>query len=301
MSTEDIHEFGSGEDWIENFYFNFYDRGQDICGFMHVGLMPNKKLKEILCYLIMPDGHIYGHVGHVPMENNDLEGLGLKLTKVEDEKSWKLTFDGELPDVHKEGAKEKALFELNWTSLNPVYDYKESAGDKAAQGGGENISQYGKVTGKIHIGTKIYDVTALGDRDHSWGLRDLSGPWRWLWATAQFDENFALGISKVWVDERTVVDGGYLSDEGKNRAIVRSDMVVEETERGSPSYVYMAVYDKDGEVLGVKAKVEHCAQLVVPGKEGKAGTKVQHCLSRFTVSDGDDVGFGIVEYVHRRR
>ncbi len=303
MSTDELHTPGSEENWNESFYFNFYDRGQDICGFMRIGLRPNKKEKEVFCYLMMPDGHIFGETGNVPMENNDLDGSGLKLTKMEEEKVWKLNFEGELTDLHREGAKEKTSFELVWTSLNPVYDYRESVGadkEKQAQSiASEHLEQYGKVAGKLTLGSKVYDVTALGERDHSWGVREWGAPLRWLWITAEFDESFALNITKVWIDERTTIDAGFIHDEGKNRPIVRSDMVVEESERGSPSIVYMAVYDSEGEVLGVKAKIEHCAQLTFDGKDQRMSAKMQECLARFTISDGDDVGFGIVEYLRR--
>ena len=304
MNTDIIHEFGSEHDWTESFYFNFYDRGQDICGFMRLGLVPNRKEKSVLCYLLLPDGHIYNVVGSVPMENNDLEGLGLKLAMVEDEKTWKLTFAGEINDAIKAGEKQAGMFELNWRSINPVFDYRETAPgekEKAAPVASERLEQYGKVTGKLQVGGKIYDVTALGARDHSWGVIDYAAPHRWFWFGAQFDENFALSISKVWLDEKTVYDGGYMYDEGKNRAIVRIDSVIEETDRGSPAYIYMAMYDKDGEVLGVKAKVENCALQVVTGKEGKVLAKMQQCLSKFTVSDGDDVGFGVLEYSSKRK
>jgi hypothetical protein len=305
LNTDVIHEFGSQEDWNESFYFNFYDRGQDICGFMRIGLKPNKKEKDVFCYLMMPSGHIYGLMGNAPMENNDLDVLGLKFTMVENEKAWKLSFDGELLDFHKEGEKEKVHFELDWITLNPVFDYHESVGsekEKAAQAvASEHLEQYGKASGRITLGNRVYDLTAMGERDHSWGVREWGAALKWLWMTAQFDEDLALNITKVWIDERTVIDAGFIHEEGKNRPIVRVDLVIEETERGSPAYVYMAVYDKDGEVLGVKAKVERCAQLAFPGKDGKVVAKMHECLSRFTVSDGDDVGFGIVEYLHRRR
>jgi len=304
LNTDVIHEFGSEQDWTESFYFNFYDRGQDICGFMRIGLLPNLKEKSVLCYILLPDGHTYNLVGTAPMENNDLEALGLKLAKVEDEKAWKISFSGELTDVLKAENKQPAMFEFEWSSLNPVFDYRETMPpgdkDKPTQVASERLEQCGKLTGKLQVGNKIYDVTALGTRDHAWGVVDFTAPHRWFWFTAQFDEKFALSISKVWMDEKTVYDGGYMFDEGKNRAIVRIDSVIEETERESPATIYMAIYDKEGEVLGVKAKVENCALQTVTGKEGKVLVKMQECLSKFTVSDGDDVGFGVLEYSKKR-
>jgi len=106
LSSDIIHEFGSQEEWNESFYFNFYDRGQDICGFMRIGLKPSKKLKDVFCFLMLPDGSVMGIKDSVAMEDNELEAKGLKLAKVEDEKKWHLEFSGELPKMHKDAEKE---------------------------------------------------------------------------------------------------------------------------------------------------------------------------------------------------
>jgi hypothetical protein len=106
-STDIIHEFGTHEEWNESFYFNFYDRGQDICGFMRIGLKPNKKEKSVFCFLMMPDGNVFGLKDQAVMENNDLEAVGLKFSKLVDDKKWRLEFNGELPKMAKEGEKEK--------------------------------------------------------------------------------------------------------------------------------------------------------------------------------------------------
>ena len=302
LSTDVIHEFGSHEEWNESFYFNFYDRGQDICGFMRIGLKPNKKMKEVFCFIMLPDGSVLGLKDHVDMEDNELEAMGLKLVKVEEERKWHLEFSGELPRMQKEGEKEQVSFSLDFTALNNAYDYRESvSGDKEKQlaqsVASEHVEQFGKVAGKLSIGARDYAINGMGERDHSWGVRDWSAPRMWVWITCQFDEGYAFNLTKLFMDKGEV-DAGFIHMDGKNIPIMRADIVTEYNRDGSPNTVYMALHDKDGDVHGIKSVVKHKATMPFASKEGKAVSHMHECLAKFTCDD--DVGFGIVEYLIRR-
>ncbi|MDD1747515.1 MAG: hypothetical protein LUQ16_07115 [Methanomassiliicoccales archaeon] len=301
MSSDVIHEFGSQEEWNESFYFNFYDRGQDICGFMRVGLKPNKKLKDVFCFLMLPDGSVLGVKDSVAMEDSELEAKGLKLVKVEDEKTWRLEFSGELPRMHKDAEKEQVSFALDFTALNSVYDYRESVSgekEKVAQAvASEHTEQFGKVVGKLNIGTRVYDINGMGERDHSWGVRDWNAPKMWVWITCQFDEGYAFNLTKLFMDKGEV-DAGFIHIDGKNVPIMRADIVTEYNRDNSPNTVYMALHDKEGDVHGVKAVVKHKSTMPFASRDGKVVSHMHECLAKFTLDD--DVGYGIVEYLIRK-
>lgn len=301
MSSDAIHEFGSQEEWNESFYFNFYDRGQDICGFMRIGLKPNKKEKSVFCFLLLPDGSVLGIKDSVPMEDSELAAKGLRLTKVEDEKKWQLEFSGELPRMQKDGEREAVSFALEFLALNLPYDYRESVSgekEKIAQAvASEHVEQYGKITGKLNIGSRVYDIKGLGERDHSWGVRDWNAPKMWVWITCQFDEGFAFNLTKLFMDKGEV-DAGFIHLDGKNVPIMRADIVTEYNRDGSPNTVYMALHDKEGDVHGVKSVIKHKATLPFASRDGKVTSHMHECLAKFTLDD--DVGYGIVEYLIRK-
>jgi hypothetical protein len=301
LSSDVIHEFGSQEEWNESFYFNFYDRGQDICGFMRIGLKPNKKQKDVFCFLMLPDGSVMGMKDSVAMEDNELTASGLKLVKVEDERTWHLEFSGELPKMHKDAEKESVSFALDFTALNNIYDYRESvSGDKekmAQAVASEHTEQFGKTTGKLNIGTRVYDINALGERDHSWGVRDWTAPRMWVWITCQFDDGYAFNLTKLFMDKGEV-DAGFIHIDGKNVPIMRADIVTEYNRDNSPNTVYMALHDKEGDVHGVKAVVKHKATMPFASRDGKVVSHMHECLAKFTLDD--DVGYGIVEYLIRK-
>ncbi len=76
VDSDIVHEFGSHVEWNESFYFNFYDRSSDVCGFMRIGLKPNKNEKSIFCFLLMPDGDIIGFKGESPYTDPGLSVNG---------------------------------------------------------------------------------------------------------------------------------------------------------------------------------------------------------------------------------
>jgi hypothetical protein len=237
----------------------------------------------------------------VAMEDSELEAKGLKLVKVEEEKKWHLEFSGELPKMHKDAEMEPVSFALDFTAMNNVYDYRESvSGDKekmAQAVASEHTEQYGKVLGKLNVGTRVYDINGLGERDHSWGVRDWNAPRMWVWITCQFDEGYAFNLTKLFMDKGEV-DAGFIHIDGKNVPIMRADIVTEYNRDNSPNTVYMALHDKDGDVHGVKAVVKHKATMPFASRDGKVVSHMHECLAKFTLDD--DVGFGIVEYLIRR-
>ena len=137
MDSDVIHEFGENKDWNESFYFNLYDRGNDILGFMRIGLVPNKKEKTAFCFFLMPDGSTIGTKSKSEMADNDLVSGGLRLEKIDSEKKSAIRFEGELPKQLKDKiSKVNVKFDLEFDALNDMFDYRNCvSGEK------ENTSQ----------------------------------------------------------------------------------------------------------------------------------------------------------------
>jgi hypothetical protein len=304
LKTDIIHEHGEQKNWNESFYFSFYDRGNDICGFMRLGIRPNRNEKMLFCYLMMPDGSLVGTKDIVEFDGDELSVKGLNFALVEDEKVWNLRFDGELP-VHQKGEEGMVSvgFDLRFEGLNPMFDYRQCVGgDKEALASAvcsEHLEQMGKVMGQLRVGEKEYYIKALAERDHSWGERDWTAPRAWVWLTCQFNEGYGFNITKLFMDKGDV-DAGFLYLDGENLPIVKVDMVTEYDADGSPNTLYMAMYDKDGVVYGVKGEIKKKAVMEFKG-EGDRGSIMFETLARYRIDDEEDEeGFGIAEYLFRK-
>jgi hypothetical protein len=302
MNTDVIHDFGNHPDWNESFYFNFYDKKNDVCAFMRIGLKPNKNEKSLFCFFMMPDGSLIGVKDQQSCDNPTLNAKGLNFKKLISEKKWKLTFSGMLSKV-KKGIKtqERVSFDLDFESLNPVFDYrncisglKEEISQSVAS---EHLEQFGKAAGYLVVGDRGYHITGLGERGHSWGVRDWNAPKMWIWLTCQFSEKCALNVTKLVVD-RGEVDAGFFYTDGKNLPLVKADIDTIYNEEGAPISLKILLKDKDCNQYHVQAEVIKRTILPFEGNDGKALSFLHEPLAKFTYKDM--TGYGIAEYLIRK-
>ncbi|HSV42059.1 MAG TPA: hypothetical protein VLH13_01445, partial [Methanomassiliicoccales archaeon] len=311
MEYDIIHEVGESKDWNESFYFNFYDRGNDLCGFMRIGLKPNKKEKSVFCYIMMPDGTMVGTKEMVEMTGSELQAKGLVFEKIEADKKWALRFDGELKQtVKEETTPVKVGFNLEFETLHEPFDYRKCvSGEKEALAkavASEHIEQVGRITGTLTVGDREFNIKALGERDHSWGERDWTAPRFWLWVTCQVNETYAFNITKLEMDKGDV-DAGFLFKDGQTLPIVKVDIAREFNADGSPQELFMAFYvpdpDEEGKlvVYGVKGVTKRKAMLKFDGEDKRHQAIMFETLTKFKVYEGDEaeVGMGIAEYLYR--
>jgi len=303
LDTDTLHEFGKHPDWNESFYFNFYDRKIDVFAFMRIGLKPNRNEKSSFCFLMMPDGSLLGTKGENPADNTQLKVGDLRFEKVVPEKKWRLTFSGRV-DKHagKMSTHEQASFELDFECLNQAFDYrqcvtgvKEKISEEIAS---QHFEQFGKVTGRLALGENEYSVTGLGERDHSWGVREWNAPKMWIWLTCQFSESSALNVTKLVMDAGEV-DAGFIHISGRNVPITKVNIETRYDQSGNPRGLKMTVEDKEGSMHDVTAEVMRPAVLPFPGRDGKSLSLLHENLAKYLMNS--QVGFGVAEYLIRTR
>jgi hypothetical protein len=301
MDTDIIHEFGDHAEWNESFYFNFYDRSKDVCGFMRIGLKPNKNEKSVFCFFMLPDGSIVGLKGGLPYTGPDLTVNGLTFTRIEPEKRWKLTFDGLMAKMANPPAPVKASFSLDFTALNDIFDYracvsghKEEISKSVAS---EHLEQFGRVKGVLKVEDKEYTIDGLGERDHSWGIREWTAPKMWIWLTCQFSETAALNVTKLAV-EQGEVDAGFIHLDGKSMPLDAAHIDTTFAPGGGPVSFKMKLKDMSGKSHTVEAEIIKQAVLPFEGPDKKSLAIMYETLARYRM-DGK-VGYGIAEYLIRK-
>lgn len=301
MSTKLLHEKGEDIDWSESFYFNLYDKKNDICGFMRVGFKPNRNQKNMFCFFMLPDGSYIGMKGDSGYENCEISAKGLSFKSITPEKRWNMSFDETLFDVSsKDGVKVK--FDFEFESLNEIFDYKrcvsgfkEKISQSVASG---HLEQFGRVTGKLSVGRKKYDILGLGERDHSWGVRDWNAPKMWIWLTCQFSEKLALNVTKLRVSEGEV-DAGFIHIDGENRPITSADISTEYDMDGSPESFNVEILDDNGKAYRLSARVLKNVKLPFVSSDGKMKSVLNETLCEYILDKKK--GYGIAEYLIREK
>ncbi|MBI0584340.1 MAG: hypothetical protein ISF22_08965 [Methanomassiliicoccus sp.] len=302
MDTDIIHKAGESREWNESFYFNFYDRGNDVCMFMRVGLKPNADERSAFCFIMMPDGSVVGLKDHEALGEGTLEAKGLKFEKVEAEKRWRMTFHGHMARMTERGpVPVPATFALEFEALNKVFDYRECVdgeGEKISrQVASEHLEQFGKVTGTLEVGGERFDITGLGERDHSWGVRDWNAPKMWIWLTAQFSKDLALNVTKLFVEEGEV-SAGFFHMNGKDIPLVKADIRTVLDPDGTPRSLAMSLVDSNGGKHKVTAEVMRMVAMPFPSRDGKTISVMHETLAEYTFNG--QKGYGIAEYLVRK-
>jgi len=296
-----LHEFGKHPDWNESYYFNFYDKKNDIFAFMRVGLKPNRHEKSAFCFFMMPDGSLLGTRGQDPITDSELQVAKLRFDRIVPEKKWHLSFSGTMERrIERTVFADQVSFAVDFDSLNDVFDYRECVkgiGETISEAiASEHFEQFGKVSGRLTVGAVEYVLSGLGERDHSWGVRDWGAPKMWTWLTCQFSDKLALNVTKLTMDGGEV-DAGFIHIDGNNIPLARADIHTEWQTGRNPKALQMILHDATGRVHNVQANVMRKATIPFAGANGKTVSMMHETLARYTM--GLETGYGVAEYLFR--
>lgn len=302
MDTDVIHPVGDHKEWNESFYFNFYDKTHDLCMFMRIGLKPNLDERSMFCFIMMPDGSVVGKKDRTELGDGSLDVGSLRFQMMEAEKRWRMEFDGTMPRmVGGEPVPVKVRFDLQFESLNPMFDYRESV-DEVGEAmskdvAAEHLEQFGRATGTLTVGEESFGISGLGERDHSWGVRDWNAPKMWIWLTAQFSGSLAFNVTKLFVEGGEVV-GGFFHMNGNNIPLVKADIRTTLDPDGTPRSLAISLVDKNGGKHRLTAEVMREVLMPFPGRDGKTMSVMHETLAEYTFNC--QKGYGIAEYLVRR-
>ncbi len=297
-----VHEFGSHPDWNESFYFNFYDREKDICGFMRIGLKPNRDEKSMFFFIMMPDGSLISARDAEHFRDSEFSVKGLRYRKIEPERRWSIDYHGEMTRSGKDGeAKSMVSMILEFEGLHHIFNYRDCVTEDKVEmskiAASEHTEQYGRLRGRLVIDGREVIIDALGERDHSWGVRDWIAPTMWIWLTAQFSDGTSMNLTKLMIEDG-VVDAGYLFMGGRNLPLVGANVETDFAADGSPRALSIVLKDKEGGEHRMRADIVRMAKLPFVGS-GSAGMAIMYeTLAKFDFQGL--TGFGIAEYLVRK-
>jgi hypothetical protein len=303
MNTDTLHEPGTRREWNESFYFNFYDPSTDVCGFMRIGHKPNKGVKDVFCYLMLPDGSFIGMKESVEKHDDALTAGGLSFEMVEPERTWRMTYEGMVRTFSKTGPVEVPLtFSLRFDALSEIYDYRRSVGKKGEEMSrdvaSEHLEQFGRITGHVSTETAEYDIDALGERDHSWGVREWTSPKQWIWLNAHLSPDCSINLTKLTVEEGEV-DAGFIFRDGTLTAVTSAQERTTYDDEGEPVSFVLDLTDENGRTHTVSGTVERSVHLPFASPDGSELSVMYETLARYEYEGM--TGYGIAEYLVRKR
>ena len=296
-----IHAFGKHIHWSESLYFSFYDRAKDLCGFMMIELKPNMSVKEMFCYLLMPDGSMVSLREPVPFDRPTLDAKGLRFDIIEPEKRWGVSFVGGMErSIERKTKKSHVEVELQFDALNEVFDHRvrvSAEGGKMPAGKASgHVEQVGRFTGRISSGLDDFTIDTSGERSHSWGVRDWGASKGWTRLTCQFSESHALGLTRTVTDEGPT-DSGFVFMDGRNVPVAAADLNVNVDFDKNPKSFDMTIHDELGGDHKVFGSVIKRVGVHFKSLDGNTMTVMNEALTRYTIAGKN--GYGIAEFLSR--
>jgi hypothetical protein len=71
--------------------------------------------------------------------------------------------------------------DCTFAALHPAFAYGPNPGGCPQWLAADRIEQGGRYAGTMRIGGRTFDIDVLGQRDHSWGMRDWGAASHWKW------------------------------------------------------------------------------------------------------------------------
>jgi hypothetical protein len=288
---EQLHEIGSDRHWQESFYFNWADPDQRAFTLARIGFRFNQRKIDGLIVSIrdgQPD-FMYPAAnlrqrgswsGQDP--ERGMRSRGFTVTMEEPLRLWRLQLRG------------RSSMDVVFEAHTPPFDYRET-GRLASTMTGQHFEQTGSVTGWTNFRGRRFEISALGQRDKSWGVRDWPKVEGWNWISAQFGRDLSFNLMQTF-ENGEPVDNGFFFQDGANHAVESMEIDYRWGEQSQqPSTARIRARDVRGRQHEIEAQVLGSFPLL------KSGVWLEESHARFRIQTpkGPRTGQGVIEHVWR--
>jgi hypothetical protein len=262
---------GSGDDtrWRESLYFCFADAATQLGGWIYVWVHPNRPRRSgvLVCLyhglhlspsaladarsapnhsVWFPDGSwIYCNYVSVPdlisQDFDEIHGAGLNLRRLGPLRGYQISYD--------DGTGTRLAIEYQFTSL--PWDYREGVNDSPKWLAQNRYHRSGAAQGVVEIDSRRLVLSATGDSDHSWGVRDnvaMGGGDFTYWAFQHPSGDPTCSVILTGAgDDKAVL--GFLKLDDLSESMQRIDVVTRFGDEALQRGIAIKLTDRAGRVL----------------------------------------------------
>lgn len=304
-------------EWNESYYLAFYDKEQQIGGVSRLGYKPNKEEGMTFFFLFLPDGSAGGYFQEQKLKefNNSLNVSGMTHNWMPDG-TWEYLFKGhmilvdnpnDLPAVREDpsliSSVKKTEMQLEFNPINDVYEYSEYMTEDSLElgkkAGDKHWEQIANISGTLTIGKEKYTFNdIIGQRDHTYGVRDWTGVGNWLYYVIWFDKNLALNPAAIVAEDGRLSTGGFIFKNGENIPLTTINILEQKfDENGMPIDSKLELEDYNGKHYLLKAETGPIIPVPFEDKEGHQSVLVQS-FGKFELDDIQG-GYGTFETLRK--
>lgn len=238
LTPEDdlLHSVEAASTYNESRYYNFFDPGCGLGGWVRLGNRPNEGYAEMTVCLYLPDGRVAFMYDRPAIDGNaahDAGGLRFEVVTPHDE--HRVTYDRKALLLDEPTVMEdpRRAFTENPTvpcrvDLRAVAVAPPFGGEPEVEEGDVlpddvlggfargHTEQHTAVTGTVAVGEHGYALTGgLGLRDHSWGPRTWQAVWWYRWLTVNLGPDLGMAATVIGRPDGTTRRHGYVYDHAR--------------------------------------------------------------------------------------
>jgi hypothetical protein len=291
----------------ESVYFNFFDRQQQMGGFLRIGNRANEGYAEVTVIVYQPDGSALFNYKRPQISSNDgWNAGGLKVEVLEPGERLRTTYEGSVvylkdpremrePSVaFKENPHKRIRLDLVHEGVGPIYGHVAEPGGAGAQNefARAHYEQHMRVTGTLQVEDgPVLQITGHGLRDHSWGPRYWQSTPSYRWITGNFGDDLGMVLSIV--GDRV----GGVFHKGPD-TIIPVKQIDLETEYEENTNYHKALRATVTLANGETHRVEGTVRGFIPLRNRRAGkfTHIGEGMTEYLL-DGERKGYGLSEYL----
>jgi len=315
------HTAKPDSEWNESYYFVFYDKRQNFGGMTRLGFKPNKNEAMAFFILFLPDGSA-GAYQHMERIDDRTRKKRLQAGQIVHQPQldgvWKYELVGNMAITRKPEDLGKIAehpelvskmlpvsMDVSLTPINDVYEYSENTTAESKElgekSGDEHWEQMGKVSGQIKLGETTFSIEdVMGQRDHTNGVRDMTGIGNWLYYVIWFSEDLCANPTAIVTEDGRVSAGGFIFKNGKNIPIKSIRVLDQEfREEVFPVSSKLELIDGSNQTHFLESQAGPVVPVPFTDKEGNLSILAQS-FGRFTL-DGVADGYGYFETLRRIR
>ncbi|MCL6643593.1 MAG: hypothetical protein K6U88_01225 [Dehalococcoidia bacterium] len=301
------HPLGPEENFNESVYFNFFDRQQQMGGFLRIGNRANEGYAEVTVIVYQPDGSALFNYKRPQISSNDgWNAGGLKVEVLEPGERLRTTYEGSVvylkdpremrePSVaFQENPHKRIRLDLVHEGVGPIYGHVAEPGGAGAQNefARAHYEQHMRVTGTLQVEHgPVLQITGHGLRDHSWGPRYWQSTPSYRWITGNFGDDLGMVLSIV--GDRI----GGVFHKGPD-TIIPVKQIDLETEYEENTNYHKALRATVTLANGESHRVEGTVRGFIPLRNRRAGkfTHIGEGMTEYLL-DGERKGYGLSEYL----
>ena len=313
-----IEQLVEHPEWNESYYFVFFSKEDNLGGMSRIGFKPNKEEGMTFFFLFLPDGSVAGYHQEVRIKEYT-KGIHIKgmSHNYNSDGTWNYQFKGnmifvqdplDLPKVRDHPKlimkAQQVIMDLKFNSINKPYEYSEFMSPESLEigkkSGDKHWEQIGKISGKIKLGEQNFNFkNVIGQRDHTYGVRDWTGVGNWFYYVVWFNENLAINPAAIITDDGRLSTGGFIFKNGENIPLKAIKIIDKKFQNDGilPISSEIELIDDYGEKHNLKARVGPIIPVPFNDEQGNKSILVQS-FGTFEL-DSISEGYGSFETLRR--